>query len=219
MNILLGLILAFIVFLMANGLYKLLNRPKVIKIDKSARPNRALLVIDMQEDFTRADGRFAHEPEARDSAIAAINAASAKAHEAGIPVVEVSHAFVDPIEKFGIKLMNRGRGIEGSDGLGRDRDLTFHANQHIWKHEGDSFSAPMLVRFLDDHQIGHLFVAGQEANACIAATARGALAREFDLTLLEDGILARNSEKWERQKTALIEKGARLSNLSGFSDE
>lgn len=208
MNVILGLILASIVFLMANGLYKLLNRPKICSIDQSERPNSALLVIDMQEDFTRSTGRFAHDPDARDVVITEINQLAASAHEAGIPVIEVSHVFVDPIDKLLMKLVAGGAGVEGSDGLERDRDLTYHANFHVTKHQGDSLTAPMLQRFCEDHKIGHLYLTGQEATACVHATGQGALKRNYKVTLLDRAILARKPEKWTALADGLRAKGA-----------
>ena len=219
MNVILGLILAFLVYLMANGLYKLMNRPKVVKINRDERPGTALLVIDMQEDFIRSEGKMALDAERRDAAISTINEATAKAHEAGIPIIEVSHVFTDPLVKTVVKLINKGRGNEGSEGLQRDRDLTFNANHHIWKHEGDSFSVPMLARFLDDHQIGHLLLTGQEATACVNATAKGALARSYDVTLLDDGILARKPEKWTALADKLVAQGATKMTNADYWDQ
>ncbi len=208
MNVILGLILAFLVFLMANGLYKLLNRPRIRPIDQAERPNAALLVIDMQEDFTRSTGRFAHDEVMRDAVIAKINDLAASAHEKGIPVIEVSHVFTDPFEKLLMKMVAGGAGVEGSEGLKRDRDLVFEANFHVTKNEGDSLTAPMLRRFLDDHKIGHLYLTGQEATACVNSTGQGALKRNYKVTLLTDAILARKPEKWTALADGLVTKGA-----------
>ena len=216
MTLILGLALALIVFLMANGLYFFLNRPKVTVIDRQDRPNAALLVIDMQQDFTRASGRLAHNLEHLTIANHRINTLAAEAHQLGIPVVEISHAFTDPFEKAAIKLFANGAGVEGSPGLKRDDALTYMANYHVWKHHQDSFTAPMFTRFLEDHKIGHLFVTGQDATACVNATAKAALKRNFGVTLIEDAILARNGTKWQGMKEALLAAGATISaNLAG----
>ena len=215
MNLILGLIVAAIVFAMADGLYGLMNRPEKTPIDRTERPGTALLVIDMQEDFTRSTGRFAHDPARRDAAIAAINEATATARAQGIPIIEVSHTFIGLFEKWTMTLFAGGMGTEGSQGLKRDRDLAFEANYHVLKHEGDSFTAPMLRRFLKDHAIGHLYLCGQDANACVKATAQGALARNYRVTLIDEGILARNPEKWAGARKALEAKGAEIGDLQG----
>lgn len=208
MNLILGLTLSLIVFVLANLLYRVLNRPKVRPIDLAERPNAALLVIDMQEDFTRMTGKMAHDAEKRDRAIEHINQLANEARANGIPVIEISHAFTDPLEKIVVKLISGGAGIEGSPGLKRDEALTFEANYHVWKHEGDSFTAPMFERFLDDHKIGHLYLTGQDANACVNSTARGALKRRYAVTMLDAGILARNEGKWQKKRQLLIAAGA-----------
>ncbi|WP_171022052.1 cysteine hydrolase [Cohaesibacter sp. CAU 1516] len=217
MNLILGLTLALIVFLMANGLYRVINRPRAKPIDKTARPNSALLVIDMQHDFTRASGKLAHDPERRLVAFHQINELAAEAHQLGIPVIEISHAFTDPLEKLVVKIIAGGAGIEGSLGLKRDDALTYEANYHVWKHEGDSFTAPMFTRYLDDHEIGHLYITGQDATACINATAKAALKRHYDVTLIDDAILARNGGKWQAMKDKLLASGARLATGLGLS--
>lgn len=211
MNLILGLILAFIVFLMANGLYRIINRPKAKPIDKEARPNAALLVIDMQHDFTRAPGKLAHDPQARSTAFQRIEQLATDAHAAGIPIIEISHAFTDPLEKFVIKLIAGGAGIEGSLGLKRDDALTYEANYHVWKHEQDSFTSPMFIRYLDDHKIGHLYITGQDGTACVNATAKAALKRKYDVTLIEEAILARKQSKWQAMKDKLVAAGANLA--------
>ena len=208
MEIILGIILALTVFLLANVLYKVTNRPKIVPINPGERTAEALVVIDMQEDFTRQTGKMAHDPDKLEIAIDRINELASKAHEMGMPVLEVSHSFVDPFEKFAIKLLAGGAGLEGSDGLKRDEALTFQANAQFRKHEGDSFTSEMFRRFLEEHKIGHLYLTGQDANACINATAKGALRRKYKVTLLDDAILARNETSWTGKRAKLIGNGA-----------
>nr|WP_321445228.1 cysteine hydrolase [uncultured Cohaesibacter sp.] len=219
MNLILGLTLALIVFLMANALYRITSRPRAKPIDKETRPNAALLVIDMQHDFTRAKGRMAHDAKRRSEAFRRINELAAEAHQLNIPVIEISHAFTDPVEKLVIRLIAGGAGVEGSLGLKRDDALTYHANHHIWKHEQDSFTSPMFNRYLDEHKIGHLYITGQDATACVNATAKAALKRHFEVTLIDEAILARNTAKWQTMKDKLIAAGAKRADHLGFQTD
>ncbi|PLW78401.1 cysteine hydrolase family protein [Cohaesibacter celericrescens] len=212
MNLILGFILACIVFVLANALYKLTNRPKIVPIQPEERPNAALLVIDMQEDFTRNAGEKGHDEQSLTASVKAINQLTEIAKGADIPIIEVSHAFIDPLEKIVIKLIAGGRGVEDSQGLVRDRDLIFKADHHIWKHEGDSFTSPMLSKILEEHNVGHLYLTGQEAAACVNATANGALKRNYNVTLLDDAILARDKSKWSGLREKLLLAGAKAAN-------
>lgn len=208
MNILMGLILALGAYFAADALLKYRNRPKLEPIDKDSRPNSALLVIDMQEDFTRAKGKLSYDQVRVSAANAKINQLAEAARKAHMPVVEISHVFSDPLVKFFVKCFAGGAGVEGSKGLGRDPELTFSADLQITKQEGDSFSVPTLTRFLDDQKVGHLYLAGQEATACVLETAKGALARKFEVTLLDDAILARKPNKWKMKREELVAHGA-----------
>ena len=209
MNIILGLILALITFLLANGLFKLMNRPTITPIKREDRPNAALLVIDMQEDFTRMTGKMAHDPEKREIAIKTIDTLAETAKSKAMPVVEISHSFTAPHEKIAIRLLAGGKGVEGSQGLRRDPDLTFEADAEIRKHELDSFSAPAFERFLDDNAIGQLIITGQDATACVNSTAKAALKRGYDVTLITDAILARDASKWSTMREQLLKQGAK----------
>ncbi|HAT86355.1 cysteine hydrolase family protein [Cohaesibacter gelatinilyticus] len=205
MDLILGLVLAGIVFLMANGLFKLLNRPKIIRIDPEQRPNTALLVIDMQTDFTKN-----HDKASKHSAFELINSLAMEKQRTGVAVIEIRHVFVALHEKLFMRMTAGGAGVEGSPGIDRDDALSFQADQLFTKHQMDSFSVPAFESYLDQHKIGHLYITGQEANACIQATANGALARGYEITLVDEGILSADQHKWQKNRENLLLKGARI---------
>ncbi len=205
MELILGLVLAGIVFLMANGLFKLLNRPKITRIDSDQRPNAAMLVIDMQSDFTKT-----HDKNAKQKAFELIDNLAVEMQQAGTAVIEIQHVFIAPHEKLFMRLTAGGAGVEGSSGIGRDEALSFSADQLFIKHQMDSFSVPAFENYLEQHKIGHLYITGQEANACIQTTVNGALARGYDVTLVDEAILSSNQDKWQKNKENLLLQGARV---------
>ncbi|MCT4657347.1 MAG: cysteine hydrolase [Cohaesibacter sp.] len=219
MELILGAILAGIVFLMANGLFAVTNRPKITKIDLIERPGAALVVIDMQKDYTQAPPAMAHDSDKMAIAFTQINQAAKDAKTCGMAVIEVSHIVKAGWNSFKAKLFEKGAGISTSEGLGRDEALTFEADFHLIKHERDAFSNPELEIWLKDQQIGHLYITGQEAVWCVATTARSALARGYDVTLLEEAILNRFPEKWSEIKDKLKEDGARVLPAARFCEE
>jgi len=182
------------------------------KIDRSRRPNTALLVIDMQNDFTSAP---AWAPEQTNNAMSAIKALVSMAHSNDIPVIEIRHVFRGHLATLLNGWFNQGRGNEGSPGLGTDARLALTPDMEVEKSVGDAFSNPELDRFLADKAVGTLILTGLDGCHCVNKTARGALNRGFDVRIATDAVLAANDKHWDRVRDDLKTAGARLSPGTG----
>lgn len=130
------------------------------------RPNQALVVIDVQNDVVAN----AHN---RDAVVANIVALVERARVAGTPVVWVQHGEAHiPVGSPGWQLVSE---------LEPNPDEAV-----IRKSWGDSFEATELESVLARLEVGHLFVAGAQTDACIRETLHGALVRGYDATLVGD---------------------------------
>ena len=131
-----------------------------------ARPNTALLVIDVQQGVVAS----AHE---RDAVVATIAKLVDKARVEGVPVVWVQH-FDEDLAK-------------GSDAWRYVPELTRRESEPlVHKTYGDSFEGTDLEAVLADAGAGHLVVTGAETDACIRSTIHGAFVRGYDVTLVGD---------------------------------
>jgi len=175
-------------------------------IDRAARPETALVVIDVQEDF--AGDKAGWDPACRDARLDAIRSAVAEARERGEPVLTVRHAFRHPLLRFVIRLVAGGRGIVGSKGLGLLPALDIAADADVLKHESDSLSAPAFERWLADNRVGALVLVGLDGCHCVQNTANGALNRGYAVRILPDGVLAHNEAGWQRHRERLAARGA-----------
>jgi nicotinamidase-related amidase len=182
------------------------------EIDRSRRPNTALLVIDMQNDFTTAP---AWTSEQTNTAMSAIKTLVSTAHSNDIPVIEVRHVFRGRLATLLNGWFNQGRGNEGSPGLGTDTRLALTPDLGVEKSVGDAFSNPALDRFLADKAVGTLILTGLDGCHCVNKTARGALNRGFDVRIATDAVLAANDKHWGRVRDDLNAAGARLSPGTG----
>ena len=131
-----------------------------------ARPNTALLVIDVQ------NGVVAHSPN-RDVVIANIGVIVAKARAEDAPVIWVQH-FDDNLP-------------QGSEEWQYVPELTrLGAEPVVHKNYGDSFEATDLEPVLAERGVGRLVVVGAQTDACIRSTLHGAFTRGYDVTLVGD---------------------------------
>ncbi|MET8846320.1 cysteine hydrolase family protein [Amycolatopsis sp. NPDC004625] len=130
------------------------------------RPRTALLVIDVQNGVMET----AHD---RSNVLANLVALVDRARAAGTEVVWVQHT---------------------SDELPRGSATWEYVPELVRREEeplvhklyGDSFEDTDLEEVLSARGIGGLVVAGAQTDACIRSTLHGALARGYDVTLVED---------------------------------
>lgn len=174
-------------------------------IDSAARSGKAIVVIDVQEDFTSG---AIYDRGAVERTLSRINALARDAHEEGAPVLNVRHVFQGPYVNFLVRLLSGGRGGARSGGLGTDRRLDLGADAEFLKHRGDAFSNPEFGQWLDRHGIGRLVIVGLDGNACVKSTADGALNRGYNVEILDGAVLAYSAPGWTGQKARLKARGA-----------
>jgi len=140
------------------------------------RPYTALLVVDVQNGVV--DG--SHE---RDAVVANIASVVGQARTAGAPVIWVRHS--------------NEQLVEGSDRWQIVPELVPSEGEPILeKLYGDSFEDTDLETLLSELQVGRLFVAGAQTDACIRSTLHGAFARGYDATLVGDAHTTEDLSQW-----------------------
>lgn len=140
------------------------------------RPNTALLVVDVQVGVVAA----AH---ARDAVVGRIAGLVETARRQGAPVVWVQHAD----EQL----------VRGEDAWRIAPELSPDpAEPLIDKRYGDAFEATTLEAVLARLGVGRLVVAGAQTDACIRSTLHGALARGYDVILVEDAHTTEDQSTW-----------------------
>jgi nicotinamidase-related amidase len=178
-------------------------------INRADRPGEALVVIDMQRDFTTAETIY--PPETVEAMIGRVNSLADRHHLCGNPVLNVRHVFRGPYVNLLVRLLSHGRGAKGSSGLGSDPRLAIGHTAEFIKHRGDAFSNPDFGRWLDDHGIGKLVIVGLDGNACVKSTAIGALNRGYEVEIIDAAVLAQSGPSWSKHKARLAARGATVS--------
>ncbi|MBX7119825.1 MAG: cysteine hydrolase [Gemmatimonadaceae bacterium] len=132
----------------------------------------AVLVIDVQQEL--CEGPDA--PWAIDRTIANINAVTARARAAGVPVVLIQHEGQD------------GYLTHGSPGWALERRLVVApADLRLRKTATDSFHRTELEALLRARGVTELVICGIHTEFCVDTTTRRALALGFPVTLVADG--------------------------------
>lgn len=135
-------------------------------IDRDARKESALIVIDVQVNVVR-------DAFERDIRIANIAKAVEKARKIQVPVIWVRHSADDlPLH---------------SDGWQIVPELKPLPNEPIVeKLYGSTFEATNLDDLLAELRVSHLYICGAQSNNCVRHTSHAALERGYDITLISD---------------------------------
>ena len=154
--------------------------------------NSALLVVDIQNDFTGINGKYPIDQSQSDEIINNINKLINNAQQLNLTVIYIGNEYslFDPLNIF-----RNFSAIAGSEGAKLDPRLIVKNKKYFTKNKGDAFSNADLIEFLNQNKISEVIVAGVYAEACILQTVKGAIKNSLRVKVLTDGIGAKSQEK------------------------
>ncbi|MGH7934748.1 MAG: cysteine hydrolase family protein [Candidatus Binataceae bacterium] len=175
----------------------------------------ALLVLDLQVDFVEHDGRMPIAPDQIDQVLRTSNNAieAAAAHHTVIAYIGNEYTRWDiPGNWF-----RHNAALGGTPGAALDpRVKRLSAAPYFPKRQGDAFSNPDLARFLRSHHIHRVVICGVYADACVTATARGALRRGLAVTVLADAVGAASDAARQSALAKIGRAGAQIETTGEF---
>lgn len=176
-------------------------------IKQPATPRAALLIVDIQEDYTGPQARKRYRD--GDRIVMVSNALLAQAQTNGAVVVFVKNVIDNPV----MSMLMGGINAPGSPGTEMDRRLIkLPASVTFPKSRSDAFSTPALDAYLREKQVDHILITGLDGAYCVSATARGALNRGYKVTLFQDGIATESSKSIEALAKGWREAGAQVKS-------
>ena len=181
---------------------------------EGARRGRALILVDLQEDYTGPHARQSYQEPER--LISAANQLIASAHAGGWPVYLVRVAM--PNDWFHA-LLTGGTAIAGTKGAELDSRLLRADTVAIDKTKSDAFANPLLDSQLAAKQVGELFIAGLDAKFCVKKTLLGALNRGYRVNVVRDAIATRHSTPLEEHIKEYESGGAVMTSLESAKRE
>ena len=194
-----------------------MSRPRNTRVPMiEPAPDCALLMIDFQRDFLRPDGRMPVNQTQVAPVLAAAVRAMMRFRTAGCPVVAIGNEFRRG--EWLMNLLRRGAAVAGSPGAAWDDRLPLKDATYFAKWAGDAFVNPALEPWLRQAGVRRLVLTGVFARACITSTARGALARGFEVHALAEAIGCASDVTRARALTRLAQGGVRVACEEGCDD-
>jgi biuret amidohydrolase len=199
-----GLALLLVLVLFALVFWSM--RPTMgTQIERYPASRAALLIIDIQEDYTGPQARKRYRD--GDRIVRVSNALLAQAQAKGAVVVYIKNVIDNPI----MSVLTGGINAPGSSGTEMDRRLIkVPLAMTFSKSRSDAFSTPELDAYLREKQVDQLLITGLDGAYCVNATARGALNRGYNVTLFQDGVATESSKSIEELARSWREDGAQV---------
>jgi nicotinamidase-related amidase len=182
------------------------NGPRIPTYDQG---KRALLVVDIQEDYT---GKNARKPfHDGERVVFATNLLIENRERLGIDaVVYIQNELGNPVLRF----LAGGLNAPGDPGTHMDRRLP--SAMTFTKGRSDAFSNPALDAYLRKLQVDQLYIVGLDAAYCVKATTRGALNRGYKVTVVTDAIATETGNSIEDLARGYVAAGAELATTRGL---
>ncbi len=167
--------------------------------------NSALLVIDVQEQFTLKmidsleSGIF----------ISDINTIIESARPMEIIFIKANTRVLSVSFK-GIKTDT----LEASDLDGR---LFMKKNDRVFsKYESSAFTVPELTEYLEEKGIDQLYLVGIMLGQCLSNTAYDGVKRGYSVTVIEEGVRAKRASRFNKLLQDLVDEGVEVINSGQF---
>lgn len=149
----------------------------------------ALLLLDMQELFTSADGPFANTGSAE--LIIRVNAFSDWSAKTGLPLIYSRYVLSDDLSDAGLlrdnPVVQQGCFRESSPWMEWDQRLEIRKNAtHLQRNRPGAFCNGSLEAALENSGADALLLCGLSVNNAISTTAREAFARDIPAIVVKD---------------------------------
>ncbi|MGD1919676.1 MAG: isochorismatase family cysteine hydrolase [Pleurocapsa sp.] len=169
----------------------------MIKKQKSA-----LVVIDLQNDFTLETGKAHACVSQVDKLFPVVNQLSKKFIETEQEVIYLKTEWSNPL----VKLLTGNSVKKGTKGTDFDSRLEIIGNNIFVKGNKNAFSSNDFKQFLQDKSIEHLYLVGLATDYCIKVSAIKAIASSYQVTVVRDGVAAYRCEDFLKSLDTLASK-------------
>ena len=166
----------------------------------------ALLVIDLQNDFTRDDGKVPACTSQMSDVINTINAAIHQRSRDGELSAVVTTRWSNPM----VKLLTKNSVKPGSFGAEIDARLSQDIHPRFIKSSKDIFTSQKLTQWLKENQVEEVIFSGLALEHCISVSVKAAVSRHYRASLLAGGLASYQCANREKYLLKLQQSGARV---------
>jgi maleamate amidohydrolase len=173
--------------------------------------HKALLIVDVQNDFTAANAKMPVDQNQAAIMISNLNGIISKSKELNLTVIYIGNEY----SKFDVlNIFRNFAAVKGTEGTKMDARLTLVNDNYFSKNKGNAFSNSKLPTFLKQNNITEIYIAGLYAEACIYATTKGSIKQHFATTILSDCIATKSDSKRNKMMAKYEKVGAKIISSS-----
>ncbi len=162
------------------------------QIEKYQTPTTALVIIDVQKNLTTENGNWILNLKQTDKMIDNINTIIQKMEEQEFPVIYIQNVFK---KNSIINRMTNCAMEEGDSNSELDDRIKIVSSNKFKKNKMDAFTSPDFETYLINNEISHLIIVGIDAEDCVDKTIKGAINRNYEVTVITDAIASKTDEK------------------------
>ena len=159
------------------------------------------MILDIQNDYFSEQARMPVAKHQIESTLTGINNLIKSAEQSKVPILYIRNEF----ERTQLlsNLLRKFTAIKGSKGAELDERLVRVEGAYFSKKKADAFSNSSLITYLNNHDIDKLIITGTFIEGCVTATIKGALARNFAVTVVKDAVVGATDQSKEKALTKL----------------
>ena len=172
--------------------------------------NKALLVIDLQEDYTGVNASENLRYKDADQLVIRVNKIIEECTKNDIDLIYIKQEFEGAIPILLTKLFSHGSAIKGTLGAEFDKRLNIVSKNCFSKSMPSSFSNSELKKYLKENKIEELYIVGLDGQFCVKETVKDAIKEKYRVNLINNAILFKNESKREDVFEKLKEIGAHI---------
>jgi nicotinamidase/pyrazinamidase len=180
------------------------------KIEPYKDPQKAVLVIDIQEDYTGTTAKPPFPYKDSQKLITTVNTITKSASKKNIIIIYIRQELEGFWGKLLSNLIGGGTAFKGNPGTEIDKQINLISSNVFSKPRSDAFSNPKLEEFLIQHHVDELYLIGLDAAGCVHNTAKGALNRGYTINIITDSIVLMDENKWDKLIKLYKEEGIKL---------
>ncbi|NME83507.1 isochorismatase family cysteine hydrolase [Clostridium sp. SM-530-WT-3G] len=157
--------------------------------------NKALLIIDIQEDYTGINSDKKTRYSGADELVMRVNKIIEESKRNGMDIIYIKQEFAGVIPVLLTKLFSHGTAIKGKPGTEFDKRLNIISNNCFSKSVPSAFSNDELKKYLKENKIEELDVVGLDGQFCVKETIKAAIKENYHVNLISNAVLFKNENK------------------------
>jgi len=174
-------------------------------VSGQSQPKKALLILDIQDDFTGNNARMPMDTFQTNQMINNLNNLVTNLDESSYEIIYIGNEF----SKFDfLNIFRNFAAMKGTKGIKQDSRLKIISGNYFPKNKENAFTNPSLDAFLKSKSVTELFISGLKAEACVFSTTKGAIKNGYKVNVLTDCIATTSNRKRDKMLQRYVKAGA-----------